>query len=408
MKPLYPWQRQVIERYPGRGVVKAVTGAGKSRVGYELAGRRGGRVLVTAASRTTLDEVWRPLMDDLPHVEYLTFQRIARLPDPRMVGHVDLLIVDDCHRATSEKYRRVFSIPHDNILCLSATPDEESLRLCGDLLCDVGYDQARVSPFVVTFHGVELTPAERDNYEELSKKIAALGKARTAKEKKMLDSVIRKRRDLVYRARNRVPYAVDLVRGEHARGRKILVVCQRIDQAEELSGHLQDIPHIVYHSRRMDDLSGYLSGEVRLCISVGMLQEGFNDPETDVGIVVSTTLSEDFNTQVIGRAIRYVPKKDADIHIILANGTTDMEVLDYAKNYEHFLVNIKRPMVAPEVIRVSDRELVEELREILHMKEEMGLHPGVRVELEGGGWGYVVGGLVVLGLCIGAMALIRR
>ena len=80
-----------------------------------------------------------------------------------------------------------------------------------------------------------------------------------------------------------------------------------------------------------------------MCISVGMLKEGFDDPGTNIGIIVSTPLSESFNIHAIGRIIRYKPKKFAEVHIILANRTSDSKVLQFSGNYDFELENIRLP-----------------------------------------------------------------
>jgi superfamily II DNA or RNA helicase len=74
-----------------------------------------------------------------------------------------------------------------------------------------------------------------------------------------------------------------------------------------------------------------------------MVREGFNDVDTDCGVIMATTLSESFHIQTIGRIIRFKPGKMATIHILLANNTSDLEVLKYTDNYDFELHDIILP-----------------------------------------------------------------
>lgn len=339
---LYDWQTQVINNYSNKGTIKAITGAGKTLPALRIAEKigRDARILIASHRASILDQ-WKVVMKDFTNIQFLTFNVLCK----NQYKDIDLLIVDENHRSTSPEFIKMYdNVDYKNILGLSATPTKEAIKKCGKELCDIKYDEANISPFLVTFHGIELTYKERMEYQNLSYRISQyIQEDEKYKKQQILDALIMKRRDVVYRADKRVPYALDLIYKNY--GHKILVICQRIDQAEKISKDLKNllIAHVVYHSKRQDDLELYRKGEVKICISVGMLKEGFNDPETDVGIIVSTTLSESFNIQAIGRIIRHVPNKFANVHIILANKTSDEKVLGYSGNYDFVLKNIKLP-----------------------------------------------------------------
>ena len=63
---LYPWQEKALADYQGKGVIKAVTGAGKSLVALKLAQQmhRNGYILVTAPRVSILDQ-WKIIMKDI-------------------------------------------------------------------------------------------------------------------------------------------------------------------------------------------------------------------------------------------------------------------------------------------------------------------------------------------------------
>ena len=340
---LYDWQAKVITNYSGSGTVKAVTASGKSLIGLELAKKIGGNILV-ASHRTSILDQWKVIMADIENVEFETFNKLCK----EKQSPVSLLIVDECHRSVSPEFIKIYdNIKYDNIIGLSATPDDESIKKCGKLLCNIGYDEANISPFKVIFHGINLSMNERAEYYKLTNSISRIMRRdeKTKEIKKLLDTIVMKRRNVVYNAERRIPYATKLIFKNYDEGHKILIICQRIKQANKISEVLGVMPHIVYHSERMDDLAEYKSGKVRVCISVGMLTHGFDDTDTDCGIIVSTTLSESFNVQSIGRVIRSKPNKFATIHILLANQTSDMKVLNspIKENYDFELENIFVP-----------------------------------------------------------------
>ena len=345
MIELYPWQKEAISAYDGKGTIKAVTAAGKSLVGRKIAEKIGGNVLV-CSHRTPILDQWEKIMKGIPNVQFATFQALCK----KQINNIDLLIVDECHRSTSQEFIKIYdNIKYKNILGLSATPDDKSIEKCGPIIRIVGFEEANVAPFKVIFQGIELNVYERNKYRQISYKIAKFANIEkpTKEEKKILTTLIMRRRDIVYRAQSRIPFAINLIVKHWQEGNKILVMCQRIEQVEELSKRLKVIPHIQFHSGKKDDLEKYKSGKVNLCLSVGMLREGFDDPSTDVGIIVSTSITESFNIQSVGRIIRFKPGKEAKIFILVANNTSDAKIMHIAKSagYDYERKNIVDPDV---------------------------------------------------------------
>lgn len=346
---LYNWQKKAIDQYNGSGTVKTVTGSGKSLVGVKIAEKIGGHILVASHSKTILDQ-WRVDMMDIPNVHFDTFQTLHKKPYEKKV---DLLIVDEVELSTSEKYINLYDqIDYDNIIGLSATPNQKALDKCGDIIAEVSMAEANVSPFVVEFHGVDLSWEEKNKFRKMSKKIQKLMELQndrklSQEESERLKFTILNRRELVYLTQSRFPYAIDLIRSNALEGRKIIVFCQRISQANQISDELSDIEHVLYHSRHKGNLNLFKENKAKILISVKGVKEGFNDIDADCGIVVSTTLSERYNIQVIGRVIRYKDGKFAKMHIMLANETTDMKVLRHKGNYDFILNNsLKLPIMS--------------------------------------------------------------
>jgi superfamily II DNA or RNA helicase len=253
----------------------------------------------------------------------------------------DFLIVDECHRSTSPVFQRLYkNISYRHILGLSATPNRESLEFCGNIIIDVPLEEAKISNFKVYFHAIDLSPDEKSKYDEYSHAIGRyLGRLRRqdgankAEIRKGLDSLIFKRRSLVYLADSRIPKTVELLTKN--KDKPTLVICKRIEQADIIS-KITGIP--VYHSDCPDEkaLSDFHNDRIAALLSVGMLAEGYDKPNIQCLIIVSTAITEAYHIQTIGRAVRL--PDDADIHILLARRTTDEKLLQFRFMYKHELV----------------------------------------------------------------------
>ncbi len=344
---LYPWQEKAIEAYEGEGIIKAATGAGKSLAAKEIAKKIGGRILILSHSETLLDQ-WRSVMHDMDDVDYGMIQTLCKKPYDKKVK---LLIVDEVDRTTSPVFIKAYdNIDYDNILGLSATPDDKAIEKCGDIIIDVKRDEANISPFIVKYHGIDLTYREMAEYKRLSYAIGKICRDDEPTQRKNIEALVFKRRGIVYEAENRMEKALFIIAKELCEDKKILIITRRKSQADNLSRMVNLFAdNVVYHSdsgnkkERKAQLDRYRKGDVKILISVGMVKEGFDDVDTDCGIIVATPLTESFHIQTMGRIIRYKENKMATIHFLLANDTTDMKVLKHIDNYDFTFENIRMP-----------------------------------------------------------------
>ena len=197
---------------------------------------------------------------------------------------------------------------------------------------------AQISDFTVHFHSIDLTLDEYNKYEEYSESIGKwvgrMRRAETDSEKwsyrEKLDSMIFKRRSLVYSAEKRIPKAIELLKENE--GKPTLVICKRIEQANILS---KRTGHPVYHSENPSEkaLDDFQHDRIPVLLSVGMLAEGYDKRNIKCLIIVSTAITEAYHIQSIGRAVRL--PDDADIHILLAQKTTDEKLLQFRYMYKH-------------------------------------------------------------------------
>ena len=99
-----------------------------------------------------------------------------------------LLVADECHGYTGEKFSNIFSYPNDAALGLSATPlsgqpenertdgDELLLEELGSIYYELTYteglERGLIPRFTVKYIGLDLTDYERQRYDQLSRKVS--------------------------------------------------------------------------------------------------------------------------------------------------------------------------------------------------------------------------------------------
>jgi superfamily II DNA or RNA helicase len=205
---LRDWQARALAAWsaPGRGVVEAVTGSGKTRLALaavRLVVERGGSVLVLVPTLGLQDQWVRELRavvpggrigrlgggraDDLERHTVLvaTPQSAAGLPIEPPHGVPGLLVADEAHRFGAPTWAEALKPAFALRLALTATFEREDEGVAdvlapyfGDVVHRYGYaDAARdgtIAPFDLTLVGVPLTPQERERHDELDGRVRRL------------------------------------------------------------------------------------------------------------------------------------------------------------------------------------------------------------------------------------------
>ena len=204
---LYPWQRRALDHWTQadhRGVIEAVTGAGKTRVGLAAiadALDSSMRVLVVVPTTVLLDQ-WRQQIH-----EHLGLQagalgggHKARLADHQVVVAMvhsasrierllpvsagGLIVCDEVHRYGATTFARVLQEPFVRRLGLTATfernddgLDDHLLPYFGDVAYSLSYREALaeqvIAPFRVAIVRVDLDAEEQDHYEDAHREAQA-------------------------------------------------------------------------------------------------------------------------------------------------------------------------------------------------------------------------------------------
>jgi superfamily II DNA or RNA helicase len=296
-----------------------------------------------------------------------------RLPEMvKAAAEETMLIVDECHRAGAPTFSHVLDTPARYRLGLSATPDREELddqgepleydeqlvgRSLGRVVFRFSLREARLAGwlpnFTVHHHGVQLLSEERPEYDRLSRQIDDLsdrirGHGADASRARSLVAqrgdlgqlasayvaATAKRKDLLYRARERTRVAERLLRDVLARRRdaRVLMFHERIDEAIELRERLAVFTETgIEHSRipaseRRHTLDMFRAGSLNVLVSVKSLIEGIDVPSADVGVSVASSSSVRQRIQSLGRVLRRTfdeTEKTAEMHVIYIADSVD-------------------------------------------------------------------------------------
>ena len=102
--------------------------------------------------------------------------------------------------------------------------------------------------------------------------------------------------------------------------RKKIIFCESIKQAEEIQEECKsnDLDTLIYHSKmkrsdRISVLNSFQSNYYHTLIGCKALDEGFDVPDIDFGIIVSQSKTSSQRIQRLGRTIRKSKGKDKPI-----------------------------------------------------------------------------------------------
>ena len=153
---------------------------------------------------------------------------------------------------------------------------------------------------------VDLLRDESIAYRDLSKRIAV---AYARADEDVVENLLRRRASVSTTAAMRVPVAVRLI--DKHRGERAVVFHERTEAADTICTNLRARGHraTIYHtgigaSLRRDNLRLFRKGIFDVLVCCKALDEGINVPETQVGVLASSTASDRQRIQRLGRLLR--------------------------------------------------------------------------------------------------------
>jgi len=374
--PLRDWQEKALAKWKenGRhGIAAVVTGGGKTF--FALHCLRDFNRSVPAATSVIVvptDALLDQWVEEIVSFFQISLRRVSVLTSRSRINlsrlHIGVintvaqvatkagcppvfLIVDECHKAASPVFKQVFQIPIEATLGLSATPERQYdsgfedvlIPALGPVICRYTYREALRDKVIVPFslHNVvfEFDAEEQKQYDRLTKSIHG-AVAKCGIESPEAVALLLKRARMSNASPSRVAIALRIV-AKH-RGQKILIFHEDIAACETIHKALShfSVSSGIYHSgmsltKRVETLLAYRKGEIHVLVSCRALDEGFNVPETQIGIIAASTATHRQRVQRLGRVLRPAKGKEhATIYSIVAAPTEIRRLAQEAENLE--------------------------------------------------------------------------
>lgn len=335
------WQGEALRAWKAnnyRGIVGAVTGGGKTI--FALACIREAApetTLIVVPTIALLDQWWDEATNffgiRLDDVNIITgrsrlvrgtinigvLNTVSKL-QPNFPAERIMLVIDECHKAASSKFGAVLDLPADRRLGLSATPErpyddglqEKLIPSLGDVIYQYTYADALRDKVIVPFElrnvVFNLEEDRLASYGRLTRMIARAVSENGSESPEAVSLYLRRSR-ILNLSPTRVEITLRLV-AAHRRDRVLVFhedveACTVIHEVLLASG----INAGLYHSRlparmRTETLTDFRQGRSSVLVTCRALDEGFNVPETQVGIIAASTATRRQRIQRLGRVLR--------------------------------------------------------------------------------------------------------
>jgi superfamily II DNA or RNA helicase len=349
---LRDYQRDALDAWHDagdRGVLELPTGSGKTVIALAAIADLSVPTLVVVPTIDLLEQ-WRAELEvefDVPIGQFGGGEQIqeaitvstydsAYLRADEVGGDFGLVVFDEVHHLGGEGYQdiaRLLAAPAR--LGLTATferPDgahEEVSRLVGPKVYDVAVDDLageHLAPYDIKRVEVELTPAERERYDEAQGTFVDYLRTsglslrsgsdyqklvmRSGNDPRAREALLAKQRarDIMLNAEEKVRELADIL-ARHREDR-VIVFTAHTNLVYRLSERFL-IPAITNETgakERREILERFREGEYSRVVTANVLDEGVDVPDANVAVVLSGSGSEREFTQRLGRVLR--PKAD--------------------------------------------------------------------------------------------------
>jgi len=357
-RQLRRWQAEALAAWEAsgcRGIVGAVTGSGKTVFALACIERRKPETaLIVVPTVALLDQWWEETAAHfgwaLDEVNILSsrsrlrrgtvnigvLNTAAKLAAGSRIGET-MLVVDECHKAASPTFRAVLDVPAVATLGLSATPErpyddglaEVLVPALGAVIYQYTYAEAFRDGVIVPFElrniVFELEPERAEEYERLTRKIARVVAKLGPEAPEAVALYLRRARSLNL-SQNRVVLTLKLIAAH--RGQRTIVFHEDVEACEVIAEVLRanGISAAAYHSKlamrqRADMLGQFRAGGLSVLVTCRALDEGFNVPEAQLGIIAASTATRRQRIQRLGRLLRpSMTKERAVVYTLVATG----------------------------------------------------------------------------------------
>lgn len=362
-----------------KGSIIAGTGFGKGRVGVmaigEVLRRREGRGLFLVPTNQLQDQALEEFKkwgydDIIDRVDIVCYQSAYKFVNQEY----RITVADEVHIGLSPQYRAVFlNNTHHMLLCMTATiPEDAEYRTFLVNLAPPVYvitldecvRKGLVAPYRITCIPVELTEEERKAYKAANNLFVyyklQLGqfnafdeatriladKSASGEEKKnamMFYKAIRDRKEVVQKAFNKIASSGEIVKAFPEK--KVITFAgtneftnQMFEELDKVSGGKARRYHSALKKVEKDKaLKDFKSGEASVLCSTKALNQGFDVPDAQVGIICGLDSKALQMIQRVGRLLRLSPNKIGEVIIFYV---ADSQEEKWLKNSVRNLSNI--------------------------------------------------------------------
>lgn len=352
------WQVEALNKWVEtdcKGIVSVVTGGGKTIFALSCIDKlKPASTLIVVPTTALLEQWWEEVASyfDLEFDEVnilsnsssfkvgtinLAVMNTAAKYCSQMIGKKVFLIVDECHKVASDYFSDILKIDMLASLGLSATPErqydnklnEVLIPSLGPVIFNYDYGDALRDGVIVPFElrnvVFELEPDCLQKYERISKSIA-LSINKNGLEAEETVALFLKRARILNLSLNRIKLALKIVAAN--KGKRTLIFHEDVEACSLIYEVLKEygIEAGVYHSKmplksRAQTLKLFRSGEITVLVTCRALDEGFNVPETELGIIAASTATRRQRIQRLGRVVRPAKgKTGAVIYSLVATG----------------------------------------------------------------------------------------
>ena len=304
---------------------------------------------------------------EIREITISTYQSVINRLD--LIRDSDMIILDEIHllSETAKEFSKIFDIINENptkgILGLTATINENDSRyntiiktlppVKKYLIKDAVTDGRLAKPQVVSVP-VNFTESEKKIYNETSTKISSLSRklgvfdpkrisillfkgGYNAKLAKLWFENVRKRKELLSSAQNKMLSAVNIVKNHPSE--PIMIFSETIESIKKLEKILESngiasrsIHNKIPSNQRKRILEEW-GKEYYPLLSVHTLEIGYDIPEVRIAIIISNSSNFNQVAQRIGRVIRKTHRKNyALIYVIYIRDSKDSSTLRMIKS----------------------------------------------------------------------------
>lgn len=376
---LYDWQKHALTSWYARkrGIIQATTGSGKTRCAVHAYLRTKPRICYVVVPKVALLHEWDKAFSEeglsaqlkggkhnmpIGEINVMTINTARKLllnADPKNA----MLIVDEVHRSSSPKNRAIYTPKWEYCLGLSATAFQNGTsiaRLCGGIVYDYNFEDALadgvVNDYKVTNVGYVTPTATRRELNQIAERLRILrgiivteygGPSSDDGWPMYVAELVSdgdgtavsmqhlwlERKRLLWADEIRTEITCELIK-QHAEDR-IVIFHQDIRGVEAIASALVEdydydptlvvTEHSAMHrTLRDENLESFRCGDARILISCRTLDEGFNVPNVNVGIIAASSSTSTQYIQRMGRILRKkADSKPSQCYRISAKNTVD-------------------------------------------------------------------------------------